>query len=296
YDSWSAEDILKAALPADLDEVTTAFETVGHLAHMNLRHEQLPYRFFIGQVILDKNKAIRTVVNKTKNIASEFRVFPMEVIAGDGDTRCEVRENGCRYQFDFAKVYWNSRLHTEHQRLVDLIQPDEVVCDMMAGVGPFALPIAKNGRRVYANDLNPESYAALTQNVVLNRVHNHVQTYNMDGGAVVAHVLDLVDRGEAPNWGPFHHVIMNLPATAIEFLGVFRGLYHSEARRKYPLPMIHCHCFSKGPDYDLDVRQRAEHYLGGALEEETTVHNVRNVSPHKEMMCISFRLPRAVAY
>ncbi len=43
---------------------------------------------------------------------------------------------------------------------------------MFAGVGPFAVPAAKNvGCRVYANDLNPKSYKALIDNVALNKVH-----------------------------------------------------------------------------------------------------------------------------
>lgn len=33
------------------NQVTTAFETVGHLAHMNLRDDDLPYKYFIGQVL-----------------------------------------------------------------------------------------------------------------------------------------------------------------------------------------------------------------------------------------------------
>jgi len=34
----------------------------------------------------------------------------MELLAGRDDTNVTVKENGCTYQFDFAKVYWNSRL------------------------------------------------------------------------------------------------------------------------------------------------------------------------------------------
>lgn len=72
--------------------------------------------------------------------------------------------------FDFTKVYWNSRLHTEHERLVQRFKPEEVVADVMAGVGPFAMPAAKKGCGVLANDLNPESYKYLSINIKNNRV------------------------------------------------------------------------------------------------------------------------------
>ena len=50
---------------------------------MNLRDELLKYKYIIGQVILDKNKAqLKTVVNKLGSIHSVFRTFDMEVIAG----------------------------------------------------------------------------------------------------------------------------------------------------------------------------------------------------------------------
>lgn len=44
------------------------------------------------------------------------------------------------------QVYWNSRLESEHHRLVDqYFKPNEVIADIMAGVGPFAVPAALKG-------------------------------------------------------------------------------------------------------------------------------------------------------
>ena len=82
----------------------------------------------------------------------------------------EVVEGGCLFKFDFSKVYWNSRLETEHKRLVDIFQPGEVVCDLMAGIGPFALPAGKKGVFVFANDLNPECYAYMKKGITQNKV------------------------------------------------------------------------------------------------------------------------------
>lgn len=82
----------------------------------------------------------------------------------------EVREAECIFRFDYSKVYWNSRLHTEHERLVSLFEPGEVVCDVMAGIGPFAVPAGKRGVFVWANDLNPESYAYMKDAIATNKV------------------------------------------------------------------------------------------------------------------------------
>jgi hypothetical protein len=53
YSSWTAEQILKSVFPPSITEVTTAFEAIGHIAHMNLRDEQLPFKNLIGQVCGD---------------------------------------------------------------------------------------------------------------------------------------------------------------------------------------------------------------------------------------------------
>ena len=78
YEHFSVDEVLNKLLP-NLAEVPSAFEQAGHLAHLNLREEALPYKHLIAQVLLEKNPTIKTVVNKIGNIETEFRTFPMEV-------------------------------------------------------------------------------------------------------------------------------------------------------------------------------------------------------------------------
>jgi tRNA (guanine37-N1)-methyltransferase len=123
-------------------------------------------------VVVDKNPNITTVINKIDDVGehSEFRTFKYEVLYGKDDLNVEHSEGGCIFRFDWSKVYWNSRLQTEHRRLIDLFAPGEVVCDVMAGIGPFAVPAGKKKVFVWANDLNPDSYSSLKQAVSRNKV------------------------------------------------------------------------------------------------------------------------------
>ena len=45
----------------------------------------------------------------TGNIETEFRTFPMELLAGDADFEVAVKESGSTFRFNFKDVYWNSR-------------------------------------------------------------------------------------------------------------------------------------------------------------------------------------------
>lgn len=104
---------------------------------------------------------------------------------------------------------------------------------------------------------------------------------------------------------------MNLPASAIEFLHNFRGLYEGKEELFGPhtetlLPMIHCHCFAAKLDNDepiQDIIGRIEKEIGvvlrpgdGEKEGELTLQEVRDVAPKKRMFCASFRLPAQVAF
>ncbi|KAM5129200.1 tRNA (guanine(37)-N(1))-methyltransferase [Mantella aurantiaca] len=296
YDNLKPDEVLKAVLPKGQD-VTTSFTRIGHIAHMNLRDHQLPYKHLIGQVILDKNPGLASVVNKINIIDSTYRNFQMEVLAGDENMVTKVKENSITYEFDFSKVYWNSRLGTEHDRITGLLQSGDVVFDVFAGVGPFAIPAAKKNCVVYANDLNPESYKWLLHNCKLNKVDKKVKAFNVDGREFIRTVLksELSEYIKSTERRKHLHIVMNLPAMAVEFLDAFRHLLDMEYYRDAILPTVHCYGFSKDDNPEKDIRKRVEEYLGSVLE-SCSIHLVRNVAPNKEMMCISFKLPATVLF
>ena len=63
YANYSYEEVLQRLLPSGV-EIPSSFETIGHIAHLNLREAHLPFKLLIAQVMLDKFTAIKTVINK----------------------------------------------------------------------------------------------------------------------------------------------------------------------------------------------------------------------------------------
>lgn len=204
YDHWTSREVLVSVLPEEFhDDIPTGFNTAGHVAHLNLRDRFKPYKHIVAEVLLDKNPQLRTVINKIDLVGTEsvFRTFPYEVLAGPDDMDVEVRENACTFRFDYSKVYWNSKLEPEHTRLLYLFKPGEVVVDLMAGIGPFAVPAGKRGVFVWANDMNPNSYEALGNAIQRNKVGPYVRPFNEDGLVFIHRSADLVRESSEANEG-----------------------------------------------------------------------------------------------
>eukprot|EP01084_Bolivina_argentea_P073454 133298_1 len=322
YNKLTALEILQLIIPNNY-EIPTHYESIGHIVHFNLKNELLKYKYLIGQIYLDKlPNSVQTIINKTDSISNEFRVFPMEIIAGINKLNTIVKENGCKFSFDFSKVYWNSRLGTEHQRICDIFKTNEIICDMMAGVGPFVIPSAKYKKCIiYANDLNPNSFKYLKENCKINNVEKNINCYNLDGRQfwkmlsknknniskqnneifkdIMKNNEDKKEENKSENVMEnkfIDHIVMNLPAIAMEFLDVFGGCYSLNEIERYGLPMIHCYCFAPDVNYIESIHDRLNKYLGVIPKNNNLqVRLVRNVAPHKDMYCVSFRLPKEIA-
>ncbi|KAF4490711.1 tRNA (guanine(37)-N1)-methyltransferase [Colletotrichum fructicola Nara gc5] len=338
YDYWSYLDVMTSILPEELHvEIPVGFNTAGHVAHLNLRDRYLPYKKIIAEVILDKNPKIRTVINKVDNVGdeSEFRTFGYEVLSGPDDMNVEVKENDCVFQFDYSKVYWNSKLEPEHTRLIKMFQPGEVVADVMAGIGPFAVPAGKKGVFVFANDMNPESFKYLTAAVEKNkaRLSNTLYDVSQLTNPSVHEVYSASTRGDAAIIKPkqsrskpqnpppepkripvpptISHFVMNLPASAYTFVHHYKGIYAGHEKLFEPhtstkLPMVHVHCFALKSDDEVplnDILDRVYQELGVRFklgdadkQGDMTIYDVRDVAPKKRMFCASFRIPPEVAF
>ena len=171
---------------------------------------------------------------------------------------------------------------------------------MFAGVGPFAIPAAKKGCKVISNDLNPDSCHWLRCNAQLNKVNDRVTVYELDGRVFITDVLkpslESLWLGTSECYGAIH-VIMNLPALAVEFLDAFRGLLHpsiKDSMKGCILPTVHCYTFSRDEDLETGAKLAVEQALGCLLPPGHIVRRVRNVAPNKDMICVTFQLPEEV--
>ncbi|KAL5960556.1 tRNA guanine 37 N1 methyltransferase [Taenia solium] len=329
YENYPLARALKVVLPSDM-EVVTGFTLVGHVAHFNLKPAALPYRKLIGQIALDKLPLVRTVVNKAAKIDTEFRTFVVELMAGEEDYLTEVKENGATYRLDFSKVYWNSRLGTEHYRIIEEIKgiaetteaTSVVVFDVFAGVGPFSIPLARiENCLVLANDLNPDSFYFLQENVRRNSSRKYpitakqIKCFNLDGRVFIRETVLPYYKAALQSDSTEFFMLMNLPGLAIEFLDVFKDL-----KGEFPTQPIHirCYCFvrhslendtsktAKQTEADADTRRRVCEVLGverDAISIDDQKENfsgthltgwkvrfVRNTAPLRDMYCIQFDL------
>ena len=99
---------------------------------------------------------------------------PVYNIIYGSETETINKENGCLFKLDLAKVMWSKGNNNERLRIAKLVEDDEVVLDMFAGIGYFSIPIGvhSNAKKIYSIEINPNSYFYLNENIKLNKLDN----------------------------------------------------------------------------------------------------------------------------
>lgn len=276
----SLAELLEGKLPTRLlASLPHSADFVGDIAIVEISPELDSYRNKIGEAILKVNQNVRTVLAKAGAISGTYRVREFTVAAGEPKTETVHKEYGCQYYVDVARMYFSPRLSYEHNRVACLVKDGETVVDFFAGVGPFAMPIAKNHKNVevHAIDVNPDAVEYLKRNIRLNRVVGKVHAILGDAREVVGERLS----------GVADRVIMNLPERAIEFV---------DAACKSVKPtggIAHFYGFVNS-DGSLESVQRrfaeAVERCGRRVDEVLYSRNVRETAPHEWQVVLDVRI------
>ena len=234
YPAQRGQEAVDRVLPEELRPLMVrAYDRVGDILLLRLPMELAEYEAPLAQALLESHKGVRTVA-VDERVEGPYRVRKLRVIGGELDLRTEHREFGLRFTVDLGQAYFSPRLASERDRVVRAARAaqakgtlrashtagaspaspasssnkGERVVDMFAGVGPFAIGLARRAgaEKIIACDLNPEAVADLATNIRLNRVETVVEPRLGDVAKTLTE-RDWADR-----------VVLNHPTAALDYL------------------------------------------------------------------------------
>ena len=243
-----------------------SFEVIGDIA---IVAEE--YDVKVGEAIMAVHKSVKAVLVPTTPVTGEFRIRHYRVLCGENRTTTTYKEHGFVYEMDLDKVYFSPRLSTERKRVADMVTEMELVLDMFAGVGPFAIPVSKKAMYTIAVDINPVAYEYLQKNIALNKA-TKIEAVNADARSI-----------KPPQ--PPDRIIMNLPHTAHEFLDVAFRLVNVGG-------VIHYYDIRPESEiFDAVVKMvRTKATESGCLIEIMNKRIVRSYSPHEYNIVLDIRV------
>lgn len=115
---------------------------------------------------------VKTIM-KVDHIYGTKREPVIKLLYGN-DTETINKENGCLFKLDLKKVMWSKGNNNERIRIAKLVEDNETVIDMFAGIGYFSIPIGvhSNAKQIYSIEINPNSFHYLKENIKLNKISN----------------------------------------------------------------------------------------------------------------------------
>jgi 16S rRNA G966 N2-methylase RsmD len=112
-----------------------------------------------------------------------------------------VTEHKISQSFDLTRVMFSRGNVTEKKRFGSLVQPDEYVLDMYAGIGYYTLPALVHGhaRHVTSCEWNPNAIFALRYNLKSNRVGDRATVLEGDCRVTLRDLIAKNNQYDDPN-------------------------------------------------------------------------------------------------
>jgi len=256
-------EILKERIPRRLwDRIPRRYKILGSIILVKIPNELDAYESVIGEELLRLHPRCKAV---WRDLGKEgmMRRPKVKLIAGRGSVTVH-KENGCLFKFDVTKVMFSPGNQGERMRMAKIVGEGEVVVDMFAGIGYFTIPIAVHARpkRVYAIEINPDSYDFLLENIELNGVKNVVPILGDSMHVTPENVADRVIMGHI-----FCHEFLPIAIRAIREDGGILHYHESvpEAVLERPIRRVEKACEELGRSVKILNFRKVKNYSPGVL-------------------------------
>ncbi|MFB6139876.1 MAG: class I SAM-dependent methyltransferase family protein, partial [Halosimplex sp.] len=127
---------------AEIERAPSSWAVLGTVVLVDVGDAPRPEE--VGEALLALHGAADTVLARGP-ITGAHREPDVTVLAGEGDTETVHREHGTVYAMDLAEVMFSPGNKAERARMGEIVTEGERVVDMFAGIGYFALPMARAG-------------------------------------------------------------------------------------------------------------------------------------------------------
>lgn len=269
-------DLLKSKVQkTKLQYIPRSYDLVGDIAIVEIKDEVKKHEKEIAKAIMAIHKNIFVVAKKASAMSGEFRTRKLKIIAGERRTETLYKEHDCIMRLDVAKAYFSSRLSNERKRIAELIKPKENVLVFFAGVGPFALVIAKKNPKasVTGIELNHVAVNYFKENIYLNKLKN------------CEAILGDVKRQARKFANSANRILMPLPQSAETFLDAAFTVAKNKA-------VVHFYNFAPADD---PFSQAKEKISAAAKKNKCKIKIVnekivRPYAPHIVQVCIDFQV------
>jgi tRNA (guanine37-N1)-methyltransferase len=155
-----------------------SFSVLGNIAIVNFsdKIKQKDKKIFAKE-ILEKNKAIKTILEKSGKFSGRLRKQKTKILAGEKTKEVLYKENNCIFRFNIDEIYFSPRLANERKEICKIIKPSDEVFVMCAGVTPFPIVIAKNTKvkKIYSNEINKKANNYAQKNIIRNKLKDKIE-------------------------------------------------------------------------------------------------------------------------
>ena len=230
----------------------------------------------IANAIMKRHKHVVSVLKKTSERKSEYRVRNYKLIKGQKNTEVIHKENGCNLKVDPRKVYFSQREGTERLRIAGYTKKNETIMVMFSGIGSFSVNIAKhqkNIKKIISVELNPSAVDYMIENIKLNRSQDKIIP-----------VLGDVKKVCKEWYNKCNRVVMPLPHESWKYIQIALKCLKSTG-------IIHIYFFDSEKKVERNVKRRIE-----KLKQKTKkkiIYKIRRVLPYApgiNKYCVDMKL------